>query len=217
MIQAIQSCSGYHTNSTSAATAAFAANVAAGNLIVVGVSVYNNTSLTATVTDNLGNTYTQIGSFFGGGQPMIALFYAKNVLGGACTITVTPSASAFTGFSATEYSGADTSSPLDGTSTNSGSSSNTLSTGSVSVSAAGGLVCGLFGHGSGQTYIGTTGAMRTIRITDGIHLNFADLNSDASAPVTITNDQAVTYSAVGASFKAASGGGGSAVIVGEDD
>lgn len=76
----------------SAATAAFGSNVTAGNLIVVFISHLIAAAGTFTVTDGLGNTYVEAvrsasaGTF--GLSCKCSIWYAYNISGGACTVTV---------------------------------------------------------------------------------------------------------------------------------
>src|SRR6516162_7055538 len=86
----------------------------AGDLIVLGVFVRNSTSVSS-VLDTQGNQYTLIGSPqtwspYGFVQ---RLYYAKNIKGGADTATVTLSGITYLEVYLYEYSGLDTSSPLD--------------------------------------------------------------------------------------------------------
>jgi hypothetical protein len=89
-----------------------------GNLLVVLIALAPTTTASS-VTDNAGNTYVQAsGAFgtdtFGGGSSSSDIWYAKNSVSGATTITVTSTAS-FTNICLAEFSGADTSSPLTST------------------------------------------------------------------------------------------------------
>src|SRR5579872_2209110 len=86
-----------------------------GDLIVLGVFVLNSTSVTS-VMDTQGNTFTLLfgPTTWGGSHNYVErLYYAKNIAGGADNITVTLSASKYLELHAFDYSGLDTSSPLD--------------------------------------------------------------------------------------------------------
>ena len=101
----------------------------AGNLNVVEVGWNDTTSSVNTVTDSRGNSYAlAVGPTRGTGLSQ-SIYYARNIVGGSNTVTVTFSkAAAFVDVRALEYSGLDTVSPLDvvagaagtGTSGNSG-------------------------------------------------------------------------------------------------
>lgn len=97
-------------------TVTFDSNVTAGNLIAVGVAWFSGGTTLDSITDSLGNSYTILDNpttvaAAGSG----AMAYAKNILGGACTITLTVSANS-TEFMAMagEIAGRHLTSPLDG-------------------------------------------------------------------------------------------------------
>ena len=100
------------------ATATFDSNVTAGNLIdVVCGWTSPGDEAPGTCTDGLSNTYTEITNCrirdAGNGQSMGA-FYAKNITGGACTVSVDfPGSASNTHLTITEWSGGDTTAPLD--------------------------------------------------------------------------------------------------------
>ena len=72
-------------NTASTQLAAFSTNPSNGDLIVVGVSVFNRAGATVAVTDTAGNTYTRVGALIDqAGMPgTIAVFYAQNITGGS--------------------------------------------------------------------------------------------------------------------------------------
>jgi hypothetical protein len=97
---------------------AFSSNNTAGNLLILAVNWGNTGIQVASVTDTKGNVYTNISGQvrYGKGYPQSnQLYYAKNILGGANTITVTMSGKPSVVFEARayEYAGLDTVSPLD--------------------------------------------------------------------------------------------------------
>lgn len=96
---------------------AFTSNVTAGSLIIVGVMYEDITTAIATLTDNLGNTYTQIGAITRTLTALgLQLFYAYNVTGGACTVSATSTAANPVTIAIHEYSGAMTAgTPFDAT------------------------------------------------------------------------------------------------------
>src|SRR5256885_9248347 len=101
---------------TGSVSTSFTNNVTSGNLIVV-MTVTNSGSTfdTTSVTDSQGNTYTQIGTTqHTPGNTYLRIWYAKNVTGGADTITAHQNNSA-SGclMEIIEYSGADSVSPAD--------------------------------------------------------------------------------------------------------
>jgi hypothetical protein len=108
----------YNSSSASVVTSAtFGSNVTAGNLIFVVVMVVNPGSFT--VTDNLGNTYTLIqdeGFHTPFNDQHAQCYYAKNVAGGACTVTAAGSPStpinSFIGILCAEIAGLSLTAPL---------------------------------------------------------------------------------------------------------
>jgi hypothetical protein len=93
----------------------FGSNVTAGNLIVVSIG-YGGAIGTPSCADSLSNSYTVEAS----GHSVLsnqsqALFWAEDISGGACTVTVTLSpAASFRRMQVSEYSGLVTASPSDG-------------------------------------------------------------------------------------------------------
>ena len=121
----------------------------AGHLVVVAVA-WGSQSVTATVTDSRGTTYTPVGSPTPySGSRFVQLFYARNVAAGAATVTASFSAAVgnrFVGIS--EYSGMDQLSPLVGSG---GASGGGALTGAaiVTATAPGQLVVAVEQNGAG--------------------------------------------------------------------
>jgi hypothetical protein len=94
----------------------FTSNVVAGNLIAVWVTWGSSTATLNSVTDSLGNTYTIVQTVTNTtNSQRSAMAYAKNIAGGANTVTATFSASIdYRGIIVHEISGADQTAPLDG-------------------------------------------------------------------------------------------------------
>jgi hypothetical protein len=94
----------------------------AGNLIVVGVSVADTTN-SVTVSDLKGNSYsTAVGPINDTGSAyQSSVFYAANIAGGTNLVRITTTKTGRIRVLIHEFSGADTSSPLDQTSSNTGS------------------------------------------------------------------------------------------------
>ncbi len=93
----------------SGASLAFSSSVTSGNLIIVTVSGSGGGSVSS-LGDNCSNSYTQAASG-AVGVTVSEVWYAYNVTGGTCTITVTSTMTDF-GMSIFEYSGASTGDPL---------------------------------------------------------------------------------------------------------
>jgi hypothetical protein len=100
--------------SSAAPTLAFGSNVAAGNLICGFIQWDADTVTLNSVTDSLGNTYTLRNNPVTNAAKRSAMFYAPNILGGACTLTFTFSGATTSAQVIHEASGLDTSAPFDG-------------------------------------------------------------------------------------------------------
>jgi O-glycosyl hydrolase len=151
------------TNNTAGATSlakAFTANVTAGNLIVVAVSGWPTPTIN--VTDSRGNAYAVASPIRqAAGSSFSAIYYAKNITGGADTVTVSANSSVQLSMVIAEFSGLNTTAPLDGNVSAAGTS-NTPSSGNVTPTTATDLLIGAGTHnlstitsaGSGFTLIG---------------------------------------------------------------
>ena len=102
------------SSSSTARTLSFGADVTAGNFIVVAFAVFTGTAFAPTVTDNLGNTYLPIiRAEQCPGSSKLRIYYAKNIAGGACTVTVDPNGnSVYMGLGIDEYSGVSKRQPI---------------------------------------------------------------------------------------------------------
>jgi uncharacterized protein (TIGR03437 family) len=120
----------------------FTSKTNTGDLILVGFD-FNSPAKFSSITDSLGNTFTQIGSELtspGGGHTR--LYYAKNIKGGADTVTVNLSAiSSFLEVFLSEYAGVDQTNPIDGQSGAFGSAG-TVSSGNATSTIAGDMIYG---------------------------------------------------------------------------
>jgi len=120
----------------------FSKTTVTGDLIVVGFD-FNANATASSVTDSQGNTFTPVGTQLtspGGNRSRV--YYAKNIKGGADTVTVNLSAnSTFMEAYLTEYSGVDQTNPIDaqaGASGNGGS----VSSGNATTTFAGDVIYG---------------------------------------------------------------------------
>ena len=159
----------------STVTAAFPSANTVGSLIVV--SVEWNSAATPTITDSKGNTYTSAGAALTtpGTTYKEQTFYASNVVAGSNTVTAT-----FTGATtsdrliyAHEYGGMATSSPVDATTSQTGTAA-VMSTGSLTTTSANTL---LYAVGMGKNQVTSVTPGFTMRSTNASNL---------------TEDQAVT-------------------------
>jgi len=86
-----------------------------GNLLVVGWQINSSSAALTSITDNVGNAYAKAGAAQAADSTgATGIWYAKNIAAGATTLTVTPNASVTNaGIVIWEFSGADSSAPLD--------------------------------------------------------------------------------------------------------
>lgn len=134
---------------------AFASNVTVGNLIVVAVSLYRSPAgapSVSSIADTLGNTYILVpGSrrtSTADTNACTEIWSAKNIAGGANTVTVTPTGNSFTSFAILEVPDMDQTGPEDGQQDAEGNST-TPATGSLTNTDELGLsVAGLTHTGS---------------------------------------------------------------------
>ena len=130
-----------HPTSTSVAVTYSAAQTA-GNLNVVEVGWNDTTSSVSSVTDSRGNGYVlAVGPTRGTGLTQ-SIYYAKNIVGGTNTVTVTfNKAAAIVDVRALEYSGLDTANPLDVTAAAAGTGT-TGNSGAATTRSANELIVG---------------------------------------------------------------------------
>ena len=137
----VQAAASTTSVSASSFSLSFTANTVAGDLILVGFDFTGTTP--SSLTDTQGNTYTEVGAQLtspGGARSVV--FYAKNIKGGADTVTVKLSAnSPYIEEYITEYSGVDPTSPIDAQAGSSGSSSSVTS-GSATTTISGDVIYG---------------------------------------------------------------------------
>ncbi|HXM28117.1 MAG TPA: hypothetical protein VN957_18985, partial [Chthoniobacterales bacterium] len=115
----------------------YAAAQNAGNLNVVIVGWNDTTNAVTSVKDSQGNVYqVAVGPTKQSTALSQSIYYAKSILGGSNTVTVQFSGSAsYPDIRVLEYSGLDTSNPLDTTNGASGGGS-TSSTGAITTTSA---------------------------------------------------------------------------------
>lgn len=97
-------------------SATFSGSVLNGDLVVVATSTRNssNSASVTSVVDNKGNTYQKVVENGAGSAEPIAIWYARNVIGGGSfTVTINTNQNAYLTLAIHEYSGVDSVSPLD--------------------------------------------------------------------------------------------------------
>ncbi len=123
--------------------------VTTGNLILV-FSHWDNQAITATVTDNLGNTYIPVsGPINVGAIGRFQAWYAKNINGGAqlgVTITYSARTMSISLADAAEYSGLDPTNPLNVFSSSTGTGVSQNSGAAAATNFPNETIIGLFGY-----------------------------------------------------------------------
>ena len=138
----VQVASSTPQSSQSTVTTMFAQPEAAGDLNVVVIGLDNATSTISSVTDSAGNIYQVAAPLKRSAGNSQAIYYAKNVLVGPDTVTVTlNTATPYVDVRAAEYSGLSVSNPFDVTASGSGRST-APNSGSVATTSASELLVG---------------------------------------------------------------------------
>ena len=185
-----------------------------GHLIVVGWQIGGgaNTSTTISgIVDNAGNTYMEAGaarSVDAAANSAIDIWYAKNSVSGATSVTVTPSAGITNGGVVIwEFSGVDANAPLDQTVVqNSQAASATPSSGGVTTTSATHVIVSLAAVANS-----VTGILSGNPFTNDSNLKangWAHLITSSTGTYSAQWSQspAGTYASSTASFKAAASG-----------
>lgn len=168
---------------------AFTSANTAGNMIVIGViaGFHTTPTITSIVDTKLNNYTVAISSMFlgqnSGDANMGAIYYAKDIAGGANTVTVTlgVGTDASTIF-IVEYAGLNASSPLVAISSGTGRSSSPTTATSIATNGEGNLVVGVMSAANSGTPTLGAGTGFTIVQQD---------NSGATDPVGFLIDQGI--------------------------
>lgn len=196
-------------SSGSALVLTYPSNTTTGNLLI---AVITTNGVNVTVTDNMGNTWSQAVSNQSG-VPQVQIWYCANATGGSShAVTITPSSSAYMSAVIDEFSGEVLTGTLDLTGT-AGSSGTTFSSGSVTTTSAGELYITGVGCDSSNGTLASSGAGFTDVYSnpatfnqEGIGYAYQVGGAGGSYSNTWASGSGVQYSGVIASFKAASGG-----------
>jgi chitodextrinase len=166
----VQGIAGNGSSSGSSWSTTFASAQTAGNLNVVAVGWADATRTVTSVVDSKGNTYTlAVGPARSTGNATEYIYYAKNIVAAAAgtnTVTVTVSGTGtivWPDIRVAEYSGLDTSNPLDVAIGNSGSGT-TATTGNFTTTNASDLIVG---YAFIQNTVTGAGSGYTSRVPDG--------------------------------------------------
>jgi hypothetical protein len=178
-------------------------NTTSKNLIVVGLSLITSSQSVSSISDSQGNTYTLVDVGDTGGGARAELWYAKNITGGTTpTITATISGSVNVAAFAREYSGIDSTSPLD----------QHAAASNISTSISAGPITTTYG---GETLVAVTsvfssiptvsagpgyGNLATLTQSGQVGIEDGSASSPGSYSGTFSLDISNTWSAVVASF-----------------
>lgn len=189
-------------NASTPNSVGFTNNVATGNSIIVATR--NSTgSPSVNVSDSLGNIYTEIGTTqTTPGGANLRLFYAKNIIGGKCTVTLSWAGGSSNRAQMAEYSGCDTTSPLDQTAKSSGTST-TPSSGNITTTVADELLfCAVATDGGNTFTAGTSFNLREVAgdVAVQIEDRIVSATGTYAGTMTLTGGSA-GWAAIVASFK----------------
>jgi hypothetical protein len=120
----------------------FPSSTIAGDVILVAFD-YDTNATASSVTDSQGNVFTAVGNeLTSPGGARCRVYYAKNIKGGADTVTVNLSAnSSYIELYLTEYTGVDQTNPIDAQAGASGSAGS-VSSGNALTTVAGDVIYG---------------------------------------------------------------------------
>ncbi|HLK32501.1 MAG TPA: IPT/TIG domain-containing protein, partial [Terriglobales bacterium] len=188
---------------TASVTVAYPGAQTAGNLNVVVVGWNDTTSTVQSVSDSAGNTYSLAAGPTSGTGITQSLYYAKSIAGGNNKVTVTfNQAASYPDVRVLEYTGLDSSSPLDVTAVGTGNSSS-ASSASATTTSGNELIFGANTVGTGNKAPGTGFTTRIITTPD------SDLAEDETVSATGSYAATATLTSKGpwvmqmAAFKAA--------------
>jgi hypothetical protein len=196
----VQANSGPSTIQSSNPTvaAAYPAAQGGGHLNVVVVGWGDATSSISSVTDTQNNTYTlAVGPTSNTGLRQ-SIYYAKNIVGGSNTVTVTfNQAAAYPDVRILEYAGADPNNPLDAKAGASGSGTSANS-GSVTTTSANELIFGAGATGTTFSSAGSGFVSRIINIFGNIAedkavTSIGSYNATATTSSSVWVMQIVTF------------------------
>jgi len=129
-----------NTKAASTFSLSFPNNTVAGDLILVGFDFATSASLSS-ISDSQGNTFTEVGTqLTSPGNGLSRVYYAKNIKGGADTVTVNLTASsAYIEVYLNEYYGINQTTPIDAQAGIAGSAA-AVSSGSATTTVAGDVI-----------------------------------------------------------------------------
>jgi hypothetical protein len=156
------------STSGSSITTAYPSQQTAGNLNVVAVMWGDTVKTVSSVTDSKGNPYALAAGPTRAPGLTSAIYYAKNIAGGSNAVTVAFNGTAlYPNVNVLEYSGLDTASPFDVSSSATGTGT-TANSGSAATTSANELIVGAGNPTSVFTSAGSGFSNRTINNFGGI-------------------------------------------------
>lgn len=170
-----------------------------GNMMLI-LCHWNNQAVSATVHDQMGNTYIPIfPATFSGPSDAFQVWYAKDIKGGVpltVTINFSGNTTSFSVLDIIEYAGLDPSNPLDAIASATGNSSVQNSGNAVSTASGSETAIGLFGYG-GYALPYTAGSGYTMR---GYDASTMLEDKQVSAPGTYSATASSNLSSYWAAF-----------------
>jgi|GEM_PF-890409 len=184
-------------------TSASFTNTTAGNLIVVALR--KAAPQTCSIADSRGNNYVLVTTVDQPDDHRDHLWYAKNIYGGATTVTISCPQVGTTRVALHEFSGIDTGSPLDRVSTNldSTGTSAIASAGSMTTSQANELVFGFCSVGNSSSFNPSSGYSLAQTVGGKIGTLYKTISSTGTHTPSFSISPADVSACIGATFKAA--------------
>ena len=141
-VSSVQTIAAQASSSAASLSLSFLTNTVAGDVIMLAFDHDTNT-VPSSVTDSQGNTFTQVGSqLTSPGGTRSVVYYAKNIKGGADSVTVNLSGtSAWLELYLSEYTGVSQTNPIDVQAGASGSAG-PVSSGNATTTATGDIIYG---------------------------------------------------------------------------
>jgi len=141
---------GAQSSDGSSVSASFGATPTAGNTVIVAVGVYDEVLIDGDVTDNQGNTYTNVAQFTNAGQVSTAFYICNNVsASGTFTITCSPGAATYPAIAISEWSNVNNGAVT--TDTSGATGTGTAVSAGVLTSPTSGYVLGIMTHSDGTS------------------------------------------------------------------
>jgi hypothetical protein len=185
----------------------------AGNLLVAVFSGQTANNPISSIANTAGDTWTQAGSIFVGtsNTNYLYIYYVPSTLGHATdNVTVTYHASVLQrALTVYEFSGHDTSSPLNTTASGSATTGTAIATSSITLAASEEAIVAIMETDAGGTPTGTGVFAGNVSVPINFFATMYGITS-ANAAATATGTSSAKWEIFAAAFKVASGGGGGA-------